>query len=185
MIHSKFISIILAAFCGLASQLHASPADAQYTTTLNGIPITVISTWFTMTPNTSVNSPHGVYLSMQNDGNLVVYNQLNNPIWASYGSWLNCGSGPGTCPDSSALWFMLFAPSGNIEIYNYLEQVEVWQTGPEDNTSTFFTPPFILAVQDDGNLVIYDSNYNVQWAASWQSNFNWAAAEYAQGACGC
>ena len=90
-------------------------------------------------------SPGGVRLSMQGDGNLVIYSpasQGNMPIWDS-----------GTRVAGSALWMQ---GDGNLVIYNAAHQW-VW------DTSTNGHPGSVATLQDDGNLVVYGPGHVVLW----------------------
>ncbi|MEW2117650.1 hypothetical protein AB0945_21160 [Streptomyces sp. NPDC005474] len=83
-------------------------------------------------------------LIMQQDGNLVVYDEFHNPRWGSD----TVGRG----------WEARFQTDGNLAIYN-IHGVAVWGSGTEGH------PGSLLMVQDDGNVVIYDGN-----AAIWATN---------------
>ncbi|ATN05964.1 hypothetical protein H3Z85_01015 [Chryseobacterium indologenes] len=84
------------------------------------------------------------YLVFQNDGNLVLYNYRNSPIWASNTD----GRG------SRAL----FQPDGNLVVYDRANR-------PVFSADTYNKGVDRLVVQNDGNLVIYgNSNYAV-WAS--------------------
>jgi hypothetical protein len=194
MTRSKFISIILAMFGGLAVQFQVSGASAQEQTVFFGIGVTYVTAPFTLNPGATIYSPNGNnYVTMQTDGNLVVYNSQQQAIWASAITWLNCGSGPNSCPgfteaNAPGAWFMFFSPFAQFEIYNWELQFEVYDNA---NEVTNGPGPYYLAIQDDGNLVVYDGGLNALWAASLSASttqgeyYNQAAAEFAQGQCGC
>jgi hypothetical protein len=78
----------------------------------------------------------------QNDGNLVLYSQ-NSPIWA-------------TGTNSRADLFVVQA-DGNVVLYGGGRAV--WSTNTHGNPSAF------LAIQSDGNLVVYDRNGNALWSS--------------------
>jgi hypothetical protein len=80
-----------------------------------------------------------------------------NALWAAPGTWGNYGD------------YMEFTQSGDLQvmsaIVNYSAYV-IWDTGTiAGNTWDNGAQGWWLAVQDDGNLVIYDANYNAVWAA--------------------
>ncbi|HUC88268.1 MAG TPA: hypothetical protein VMR95_03925 [Candidatus Binatia bacterium] len=79
----------------------------------------------------------GYTLTMQSDGNLVIYDYNGVPVWNS--------STEGT---SGA--YMTIQTDGNLVVYNS-QNYPVWNSGTEGNGSS------ILAMQSDGNLVIYNA----------------------------
>ncbi len=88
-------------------------------------------------------SPDGRYrLTMQTDGNLVVYDANGRAQWAS-GTYL---------PNS----YLRVHPDGNVVVYD-----------PEDNfpqwTAAVNSPGAQLAMQNDGNLVLYSSAQVALW----------------------
>ena len=90
-------------------------------------------------------STNGVYnLSMQNDGNLVLYNGNNSPIWATG----TVGSGD----------HFIMQGDGNAVVYR-LNGSPVWATAT-DNTGANR-----IVMQEDGNLVVYDKNNTLKWAS--------------------
>lgn len=80
----------------------------------------------------------------QNDGNVVLYDEINNPIWhtKTHGK------------DTSRL---AMQSDGNLVLYNSSNQ-PIWHSGTHGN------PGAVLAIQGDGNLVIYKNNGSVAWA---------------------
>jgi hypothetical protein len=90
-------------------------------------------------------SANGMYmLTMQTDGNLVFYGP-NGPIWDS-----------GTQGGSSSR-FVVMGESGDLTMYDFNAGGRIWSLG-EDSRPHYGT---CLKVQDDGKLVIYDSNFGV------------------------
>nr|WP_315034114.1 hypothetical protein [uncultured Chryseobacterium sp.] len=84
------------------------------------------------------------YVVFQNDGNLVLYNYRDSPIWASNTE----GRG------SRAI----FQPDGNLVVYDRGNR-------PVFSADTYNKGVDRLVVQNDGNLVIYGSSNNVLWAS--------------------
>jgi hypothetical protein len=91
-------------------------------------------------------------LRMQDDGNLVLYDELNRPRWSS---------------DTWQWWkqglYAVYQHDGNLVVYNTAGQ-PVWAS----NTWGCYT--CVLAVQADGNVVIYDtnrSNDTWNWTPIW------------------
>ena len=95
-----------------------------------------------LNPGSSVVSMNGQYrLTMQTDGNLVLSDVANNPLWSTGtsapGSWLAVAA------DGNA---NLFDPSGHVR----------W-------TSAVLEPGSLLRVQDDGNVVLYTAEGRPRW----------------------
>ncbi|MCE0537771.1 hypothetical protein LWF15_19955 [Kineosporia rhizophila] len=96
-------------------------------------------------------------LRMQRDGNLVIYDENNRPRWASKTKvpWLARSN------------HLRFQPDGNLVVYAFhygagaIYHQPLWAS----NTRQRPNPGFRLAVQADGNVVIYDRNWRVKWAA--------------------
>jgi len=80
---------------------------------------------------------------MQGDGNLVLYNQNNLPLWAS-----------GTDQNPGA--FFNLQTDGNMVVYNK-DSKPIW------NSSTSGNAISQLIIQPDGNLVLYNSDYRATW----------------------
>jgi hypothetical protein len=204
MTRSKFIAITLGVFCGLGVQFQASAVNAQTAYgQVNGIANITMFPGNRLTAGGTLTSPAGVRLVMQYDGNLVIYNQIGAAIWASYGSWFNCAgvyedegggpAGPNSCPQppvASGKWWAFFGDDGDLVI-NYTDggpnsTSQVWDTGTYANGAwQYSNPGQYLSLQDNGDLVIYDADLNVLWAASWLSNFNFATAQYSKQICSC
>lgn len=98
-------------------------------------------------PGQSVTSSNGRYkLTYQTDGNLVIYNAANQPVWSSG----TLGRGVGRT---------LMQDDGNLVVYNDANQ-SLWASGTSGNTGGY------LAVQDDGNVVVYRANRTPVWASN-------------------
>jgi hypothetical protein len=86
---------------------------------------------------------------LQNDGNLVVYDNQNRALWAS-----------GT--NGQAVSQCIMQPDGNLVIYGYYNAI--WASGTNGNYNAY------LDMQTDGNLVIY---YPVSYTqAVWATGTN-------------
>jgi hypothetical protein len=85
-------------------------------------------------------------LRYQTDGNLVIYDKNQKPIWASdtYGK---------------PAWRTYMQPDGNFVVYSH-ENKPIWAS------DTYGHPDSKLIMQDDGNLVIYDKNQKPIWASN-------------------
>jgi hypothetical protein len=86
---------------------------------------------------------------MQNDGNLVLYNNLDAPLWA-------------TGTDGRDVEFCVMQDDGNLVLYLEGSQRPVWAS------NTFGNPGSFCVVQDDGNVVIYKPNHPI-WATGTNS----------------
>lgn len=84
-------------------------------------------------------------LSMQPDGNLVLYNDFGRALWAS-----NTEGNPGA-------YLATQASDGNVVIYSAADQ-PLWNASVQGN------PGDSLQLQDDGNLVVYSSSGSPLWA---------------------
>ncbi|MCX6718201.1 MAG: FG-GAP-like repeat-containing protein [Candidatus Staskawiczbacteria bacterium] len=107
-----------------------------------------------LTPGQSVMSCNGTYrLTLQKDGNAVLYNVSNKVLWAS--------NTTNTAGKTSAKLTM--QSDGNLVIYDSLDSTirkALWAT------MKFGTPAGGLYVQPDGNLVIYDTAGKVIWSSN-------------------
>jgi hypothetical protein len=119
---------------------------------------------------------------MQFDGNLVFYDLFGNPLWSSI-----------TAGDGGA--FVVFENDGDLIIFpgvcsydpnngDCAEYSLFFSGTVAGNTSTGL-PALILAVQDDGNLVLYDTNWNPVWAATNFSYYNFTEQANVLQYCGC
>lgn len=104
----------------------------------------------------AIYSPNGIYkLIFQEDGNLVLYKNNTNAVWAV--DVQNC------LPTPNIVMRTRFQPDGNLVVY-YAKQNDPIHEFPVWDTKTDGHPNARLVVQNDGNLVIYDSNNRVLWA---------------------
>ncbi len=89
--------------------------------------------------------PNAYQVRMQTDGNLVIYNDRNTPLWASV-----------TSGDSNTIAVM--QGDGNFVVYD--NGVPTFATHTENNPGAF------LAFQNsDGNLVVYSTSHQALWAS--------------------
>ena len=86
---------------------------------------------------------------MQSDGNFVIYTENRQPIWAT-GT-----NGKGASPYKLAM--QARRQPGGVWILQLQSGPAVVRTG---------TAPFTLIMQDDGNLVVYDSANRFIWASN-------------------
>jgi hypothetical protein len=82
MIRSKFISVTLAAFCGLAFQLQASAANAQSQANTANANSVILLPGKHLMPGMGLRSPNGHSLVLQADGNVVLYTSKHVTIWS-------------------------------------------------------------------------------------------------------
>jgi hypothetical protein len=85
-------------------------------------------------------------LTMQSDGNLVLYVDGSTPIWASN----TAGSGA---------YLATMQSDGNLVLYRLSDDAPVW------STETAGHPLAYLAVQSDGNAVVYSGDGGTLWAS--------------------
>ena len=91
-------------------------------------------------------SPNGMHrLSMQGDGNLVVYRASGMPKWA-------------TGTDGRDIGAAIMQSDGNLVMYDSAGN-PVWASGTDGYPNAW------LLMQDDGNLVIYDAFNQPLWAS--------------------
>ncbi|MGH3380912.1 MAG: hypothetical protein ACRDP6_39870 [Actinoallomurus sp.] len=96
-----------------------------------------------LTTGNAVRSPNGAYsLLQQTDGNLVLY-RGKTPLWSSK----TTGSGV----------FSLMQTDGNLVVYRGTKPL--WSTGTGGHAGA------TLAVQDDGNLVVYGKDKKPLWSS--------------------
>ncbi len=92
-------------------------------------------------------SENGVYtLKFQDDGNLVLYKNGNNPIWASQ-------------TDGKSSKKLRFQDDGNFVIYDSADN-PIWSSNTNNKNGSYIT------LQNDGNLVIYTYNNQPIWATN-------------------
>jgi len=100
----------------------------------------------TLTANHSIASCHGnIYMLLQTDGNLVLYNFGGVPLWAT--------GTQGTSPGE-----LIMQTDGNLVLYAS-NGTALWSSGTQGNSGDS------LAIQDDGNLVIFTATQAI-WASN-------------------
>jgi pseudomonalisin len=102
-----------------------------------------------MTPGCTLRSANGKFwLVMQPDGNLVLYNQAEEPLWAS---------GTNGHPGATAVL------QGDQHFVVYDSSCKfLWSTNVHHKSSK----TVLCFLQDDGNFVQYDSARSVMWATA-------------------
>lgn len=96
-------------------------------------------------PMQALETADGKYrLILQPDGNLVLYKNGNQPVWAS-----------GT--DGKQVAFLALQPDGNLVLYSK-DYRPLWSTGTANRGA------FKLIIQPDGNLVLYTIDNRPLWA---------------------
>ena len=106
----------------------------------------------------SIKSPSGSHiLSMQSDGNLVLYNsKTNNAIWAS-----------GTFNKGTPPYQFKYQSDGNLVLYDNTNKA-LWTSNTNGRASD------VLQLQEDGNLVVY-AGTPTHTGTSWSGNAIWAS----------
>jgi hypothetical protein len=139
MTRSKINAITLAICCGLAFQFQANAANAQSAITIgfDGVS-TFLGSGGNLVPGSGIRPFHGCTLVLQFDGNLVVYDIDNNPIWSSK---------TGGYTDGSPL-ILNMQTDGNLVLWSQYNGA-IFVSGTAGHPGAF------LAMQDDCNLVIY------------------------------
>lgn len=99
-------------------------------------------------PSTITSNNNNCRVVTQSDGNLVIYNSVNQAVWASK------SDGKGTPPYKTVM-----QSDGNYVLYD-ANDTEIWMSRSNGKG----TPPYKLIMQDDCNLVVYDSNNKATWA---------------------
>jgi len=93
-------------------------------------------------------SPNKQYAAMlQTDGNFVIYNSTNQPLWADGGN------------NVFGSTFVLLQTDGNLVHY-------LWNNHPLWSTATQNRGAKFLTMQDDGNLVLYNAQNQALWASN-------------------
>jgi hypothetical protein len=93
-------------------------------------------------------SANGHYrLVMQGDGNLVLYDTSNHPLWAS-----NTANHPD-------VWDVVMQSDGNLVIYNFQAHA-MWASNTAGHGGAY------LIMQNDANVVIYDAANHAIWATN-------------------
>jgi hypothetical protein len=123
---------------------------------ISGVNFTRIGSGQNVALGRTIASPNGrTLLSMQADGNLVVYDARGRvALWASNTN----GKGGAVA---------IMQSDGNLVVYNQRRQ-PLWASGTDRHPGAY------LAIQDDGNVVIYDPRGHAIWATNtnnFQKNF--------------
>jgi hypothetical protein len=147
---SKFFSITLTAFCGLAIQFQVSGVNAQTQTTAANADSVTLLPGRHLTPGMGLRSPNGHSLVLKQDGNVVFYNSKRAAILS-------------TNTKGYEPVLLIMKMDGNLVLYSTNGQV--WASNTSGNPGAF------LAIQDDGNLVIHRSGSQTQTSlnALWAS----------------
>ncbi|SDI94076.1 D-mannose binding lectin [Frankineae bacterium MT45] len=133
------IAVVLALLVGLLVAAVSSPGSASAVT-----PTGLLPAGSTLLAGQSLSSPNSRFvLSMQGDGNLVIYDFFHRPMWASN------TSGKGVS-------HLVVQTDGNLVIYN--------AKGATWNTRTK-SAPGELAMQSDGNLILLNAAGAPTWAS--------------------
>jgi len=93
------------------------------------------------------------YLSMQEDGNLVLYTKNDKAVWAS-GTY-----GKGTAPYNA-----IMQKDNNFVVYDSLNK-PLWSS----NTFNKDTTGAYLAIQNDGYIGVYDGNDKLLWTSEYDT----------------
>jgi hypothetical protein len=116
----------------------------------------------------------GTHFNLQNDGNMVILKDDGTPVWSIYTGVITPPPPPAPPPPSAlgagqALYInqyllspagkyqLILQPDGNMVEYLTAGHVPVWQS------NTYGQPSNHLAMQSDGNLVLYGSSSQVLW----------------------
>lgn len=104
-----------------------------------------------LTVDSTLRSPDGTkFLIMQGDGNLVVYNEHNRPVWA-------------TGTDGSAAILLTLEDNGNLRMTDPVGNT-VWQTGSNPTSGSNTLPR--LHLRNDGQLQVIRIDGHVIWDAN-------------------
>jgi hypothetical protein len=127
-----------------APLLAASPAHAA-------MPVTTITGGTVMSAGWQTYSPNAAFrLTMQTDGNFVLYRQTDGAALWHTNTWGRPGA------------YAKFQTDGNLVVYSNPNNA-LW------HSVTWDSPGATLRLQDDGNLVIYRSNGSARWFTdTWQ-----------------
>jgi len=120
----------------------------------------------------------GSRLVLQDDGNLVLYNASNAPVWATNtvrapsgpqatGNAMNVGQTltPGqSIKSTNGLFELAMKTDGNLALLHTPSGKSLWSTGTAGKGVT------VCIMQKDGNLVLYEKGLNARWAAGTQGN---------------
>jgi hypothetical protein len=164
MIRSKIIPAIVAAFCGLALQFQASGANAQGTTGtkyVGGTNVTWATAVYVVTQSNPLCSPYWHNcLIMDANGYIFLVDWRGGILWTAgnYSEYPNSGA------------VLDFQTDGNLVLYATDSDgnlLHCWRTG---TTNWNGDPGYYMAVQDDGNFVIYDSSWSPVFSAMKDTN---------------
>jgi serralysin len=117
---------------------------------------TILASGQSLQPGQSLQSPNQMYtLIMQTDGNVVLYNQHSQPLWAT-------NTGGLITPRE-----FIMQTDGNLVLYD-TDNCAKW------SSQTFGNPEAFCDIQDDGNLVVYQADSQTQTPdnALWASGSN-------------
>merc|ERR1712232_12657 len=108
-----------------------------------------------LTQGNSLQSTNQAYfITMQGDGNLVLYvstdHRPHNAVWSSK------SNGKGTAP-----YKLIMQDDGNLVVYDTYSTA-IWAS----NTNKKGTKPHRCIIQNDRNFVIYDGNNTATWASN-------------------
>jgi hypothetical protein len=110
----------------------------------------------------ALTSPNRIYQAvMQTDGNFVVYHGTT-ALWATGTTGPTSNGSPNGSP-----YEMVLAPDGDLEHLAYGQTCPTYTpciANWSSNSKGKGTPPYKLTMQDDGNLVVYDSTNTPTWA---------------------
>jgi hypothetical protein len=142
MIRSKIVAVAFAVLCGLALQFQVDAARARSATLISG---------GSPYPGFALRSSTNHTLILQANGNVVLYDSNNAPIWAT--------NTAGIAPRN-----FIMQADGNLVLYS-TDGVARWASDTWNNPGAF------LNVQDDGNIVVYrygsqsETGENALWAS--------------------
>jgi hypothetical protein len=118
--------------------------------------------------NTQTQGNAGAHLEMQTDGNLVLYSSTNSVLWATYTShipdhlaYINTSLPTGfmfpgqSIETADRRYKLILQRDGNLVFYSPTKPL--WATGTDGKSILF------LAMQSDGNLVLYDKTAKPVW----------------------
>ena len=142
--------------------VYDSTNTAIWTTDTNQFQNIITSESAPLMMGQALTSPNRIYQAvMQTDGNFVVYHGTT-ALWATGTTGPTYNGSPNGSP-----YEMVLTPDGDLEHLAY------GQTCPPStpcianwfsNSKGKGTPPYKLTMQDDGNLVVYDSTNTPTWA---------------------
>ena len=155
------VGLSLAATVGLASQASAGEGNPGTSHSDRIGEVTFQYSYATQWLNIGGKWPFGkVYLTMQSDGNLVMYKNSGGVAWASNTA-------------RSGATKMLFQTDGNLVLYKSDGRTAVWSSRTANKCTAPNASP-VIALQSDSNFVIYCKNpvmtmrpkFEVVWATN-------------------